>query len=207
MWSGKWDGDSVILGRRNPIPTRTLLHIGCWPSFGIKSAKYNWHWIDTPCLLVAGLAAQGGALGQLHAAYEALFGNSDYAESIGLLEAVNLEEHLYGLPNQTVTVFLPDSTAWYTISTSTIVTIYGTDQVLPAIEFHVVQGYYNSSELKHGAKTLTTISGLSLQTKSILGEVLVGKDLAFVVKPDLYNVEGQVVVHGINQFMLPPELD
>lgn len=158
------------------------------------------------CLLVTGLAVKGGALGQSYAAYEALIDNSDYAESIGLLQAINLEAYLDGLPDQTVTVFL--NVAWYTIPSSTIELIYGTDQILPVREFHVVQGYYNGSQLSSSAKNITTISGLSLQTISPPGEVLVlGTNKALVLNLDMYNVEGQVVVHGISQILLPSQLE
>ncbi|CAM6097548.1 unnamed protein product [Calypogeia fissa] len=85
--------------------------------------------------------------GELETFYNALITESDYAESIGLLQAVNLDEYLAGLPAQIITVFLPINYAYYTIPVTTIDLIYRTDQVQPVAEFHVVKGYYNSTEL------------------------------------------------------------
>lgn len=146
-----------------------------------------------------------GAIGQLEAAHNALISEPDYVESLGLLEAVNLDEYLAGMPDQIVTVFLPNNIAYYSIPQITILQVFAQDQMLPVAEFHVVQGYYDSASLSGSELNLTTISGSSLLISPLANQTLVGPVNATVVGPDLYKTEGQVVVHGIDKILFPPE--
>ncbi|CAM6106017.1 unnamed protein product [Calypogeia fissa] len=175
---------------------------------GARTLKTWLHAISfkTPAPAPGTVVPVAGAVGELETFYNALITDPDYAESIGLLQAVNFDEYLAGLPAQIITVFLPINYAYYTIPVTTIDLIYGTDQVQPVAEFHVVKGYYNSTELSTSAHNLTTVSGFTLQVTPILQQILVGPQQAIVVNPDLYKVEGQLVVHGISKILLPPGL-
>ncbi|CAM6106016.1 unnamed protein product [Calypogeia fissa] len=156
---------------------------------------------------VAGpVISQGaGAPSEMEGAYQALISELDYAESLGLVQVVNWDEYLVNSPNQAVTIFLPNNIAWYSTPRSTIDQIYGQDLMVPVAQFHVAQGYYDSQMLG-STQNLTTIAGMNLLVTPMSNVTMVGPTNAMVVNPDLYKVQGQLVIHGIDKVLIPPDL-
>jgi hypothetical protein len=176
---------------------------GDFSSLILENESYNeLAYLFVPGVIVPG----GGAIDQLNAAYEALITQPDYAESVGLLQVVNFDAGLAGLPEQIVTVFLPNNEAYFTLPVSTVDLIFATDNVLNVSAAHVVIGYHDAAQLSKSPQNLTTISGLGLTTRPVKNQVLVGPLNAVVVAPNLYKVEGKLVIHGINGLLIPPGL-
>lgn len=147
------------------------------------------------------------AIGELQAALDFLLDKPHYSEALGLLQSFNLELVLGNSPAQVVTVFLPTNDALADPASRPFIDrVFAQNKVNDVGLYHVAPGYFDLNAIvTNKPASVTSLSGLQVPLSYSPGGVFVGPNAqAQVVEPNLYNVPGQVVIHGINHLLMPP---
>lgn len=147
------------------------------------------------------------AIGEAQAALDFLLDKPQYSEALGLLQSFNLESVLSGDPSQVVTVFLPTNDALSDPASRPVIDrIFAENKVNDVALYHVAAGYFDLNAIVTSKPAAyTSLSGLSVPLSYPPAGVYVGTNLqAKVVEPNVYNVPGQIVIHGIDHVITPP---
>lgn len=159
-------------------------------------------------LMCGGLTATTTAIGQLQVAMHYLLDKPDYSEALGLVGSFDLDAVLLGDLAQPVTVFLPNNEAVTSPESRPLLDkSFAENKVNDVTLYHVVAGYFDLDAILATKPTsVTTLSGLPLALSYSADGVFVGADMHMrVVDPNLYNMTGQVVIHGIDHVLFPPD--
>jgi uncharacterized surface protein with fasciclin (FAS1) repeats len=147
------------------------------------------------------------AAGAVQAALEFLLDKRQYSEAIGLLQSFNLDAVLGQYPNQVVTVFLPTNDALSAPASRPFIDrVFAQNKVNEVGLYHVVAGYFDlNAILTAKPASVTSLEGQQVPLSYPPEGVFVGPGAqAQVVEPNVYSVPGQMVIHGINQILMPP---
>lgn len=143
----------------------------------------------------------------MQAALEFLLDKRQYSEAIGLLQSFNLDAVLGQYPNQVVTVFLPTNDALSAPASRPFIDrVFAQNKVNEVGLYHVAAGYFDlNAILAAKPASVTSLEGQQVPLSYPPQGVFVGPGAqAQVVEPNVYSVPGQMVIHGINQILMPP---
>jgi len=149
------------------------------------------------------------AAGELQAALDFFLGKPEYSEALGLVQSLNLEAVLGNTPAQVVTVFLPTNNALMDPASRPFIDrVFAQNKVNEVGLYHVVSGYYDLNAIVTSKPSfVTSLSGQQVPLSYPAEGVFVGVNAqSKVVDPNVYNVPGRVVVHGIDHVIMPPNV-
>eukprot|EP00897_Mesotaenium_endlicherianum_P008316 jgi/Mesen1/7512/ME000039S06730 len=155
---------------------------------------------------------QSGSTGGQTDVTSILAGRGEFSTLLTLLTTYNLDTAL-SQSSGPLTLMAPTNEAFTAVPTSLLTELQAAGQVANILKYHVVQGFYNYSNLSAlmSATTVTTLVGASYDIKVVDGRVNVGAysspaDNANITEPDSYvGSDGLFSLQGINKVLLPPD--